>query len=185
MYVDTCTFVAWLLYINYLVFVVINIGDSYVNETHWNNKQLTTSIAYNDRLYYTEKRMSVNDCRSILPVTLPVLHLHDGVIDECRLLLMQARIAELEDELEQERAGRVKVMSDLPLRYVTAADWTELTTTLPWLLAADSDVNFSLQSSDRWVEKIPLISAIFYGYGQNLFVETTPQTCWIVGLLKL
>lgn len=66
--------------------------------------------------------MSVNDCRSILPVTLPVLHLHDGVIDECRLLLMQARIAELEDELEQERAGRVKVMSDLPLRYVTAAD---------------------------------------------------------------
>jgi len=34
MYLDTCTFVAWLLYINYLVFGVINIGDSYVNETH-------------------------------------------------------------------------------------------------------------------------------------------------------
>ena len=50
------------------------------------------------------------------------LHLHDRAIDECRLLLMQARIAELEDELEQERAGRVKVMSDLPLRCFTSAE---------------------------------------------------------------
>jgi len=32
------------------------------------------------------------------------------VFDECHcLLLVQARIAELEDELESERAGRVKV----------------------------------------------------------------------------
>jgi len=30
---------------------------------------------------------------------------------DCCLLLLQARIAELEDELEQERSGRVKVTS--------------------------------------------------------------------------
>ena len=41
------------------------------------------------------------------------MHLYDDMFDECDcwLLLLQARIAELEDELEQERSGRVKVSS--------------------------------------------------------------------------